>query len=400
MLIAFITVGDPTRRTGGYLYHHEVHMRLRQRGHRVTEIVAGAVDPAAQRTAAAQLGAQVHAPDYDVIVVDALARIVCAPWLATWQAQRPLVAMIHELPSMAGEHADPADRAAEAALLRADWLITVSTYGAATLIERGAPPERITIASGGFDRLASPVRADPCVRPLNPPGRPSNPPHNAECGTAPLAPLGGAGGRGDEENRASGRDPVKTPPQKAGPPVRPYTALCVAQWIPRKQILELVQAWGIVAPAGWQLELIGETHADPAYTAAVHAAIAASAAPVIVRGAVNDTDLAHAYAGADLFVLPSRFEGYGIVFAEALAYGLAVLACTSGPVPELVGSAGLCVPPDDFPALAAGLQRLTHDTALRARLAATARARAAALPTWNDTTARYLEALEQARREA
>jgi glycosyltransferase involved in cell wall biosynthesis len=347
--IAFITVGDSTRRTGGYLYHHEVHTRLRRRGHRVTEIVAGAVEPAAQRAAARSLGAQVDPAAYDVIVVDALARIVCAPWLAAWQALRPLAAMIHELPSAAGEHTNPADSVAEAALLCADRLITVSNHGAATLIARGVAPERITIASGGFDRLA-------------------------------------------EWKSATGTGGSRTAPQP-----HPHTALCVAQWIPRKQILELVHAWNLAAPEQWQLELIGETTADEAYAEAVRSAIARSVAPVAVRGAVDDATLAEAYANAAFFVLPSRFEGYGIVYAEALAYGLPVIACTGGPVPELLGPAGVLVPPDDQPALVTALRRLTADAELRARLSAAAWARAAALPTWDDTTDHYLAALETAR---
>lgn len=344
LTIAFITVGDPARRTGGYLYHHEVHARLRARGHQVTTIVAGPADAAAQQAAAAQLGARVDPAAYDVLVVDALARLVCAPWLAAWQAQRPLAAMIHELPSMAGEHTTAADTAAEALLLRADHFITVSTHGATELIARGASPERITIASGGFDRLAKPLGAE----------------------------------------------------QTARHPEQPFTALCVAQWIPRKQIRELVQAWSAAAPEQWRLELIGETTADPTYTAAVEAAIAQSPAPISVAGAVDDATLARAYATADLFVLPSRFEGYGIVFAEALAYGLPVVACASGPVPELLGPAGLLTPPNDQAALVAALRQITGDAALRNNLSNAARAQAAALPSWADTTDRYLAALEAA----
>jgi glycosyltransferase involved in cell wall biosynthesis len=171
----------------------------------------------------------------------------------------------------------------------------------------------------------------------------------------------------------------------------------VAQWLPRKQILELVRAWSLAAPEGWRLELIGETTADPDYAEAVRSAIARSAAPVIVRGAVDDATLVAAYTNAAFFVLPSRFEGYGIVYAEALAYGLPVIACTGGPAPELLGPAGMLVPPDDEPALVAALRRLTIDADLRTRLSSAARARAGALPTWDDTTDHYLAALESAR---
>ncbi|NJO82508.1 MAG: glycosyltransferase [Blastochloris sp.] len=117
-------------------------------------------------------------------------------------------------------------------------------------------------------------------------------------------------------------------------------------------------------------------------------------------GAIDDTDLAAAYARADLFALPSRFEGYGLVYAEALAYGLPILACAVGPLPALIGAeAGLLVPPNDQAALNNGLRRLLHDPELRRAMAAAARRRAATLPTWDDTAAGFLRALREAAQE-
>ena len=347
MRIAFLTVGDPSRLTGGYLYHREVFARLRARGLSVTEISASGADVAAQLAAAPGLGARFDPAPFDVVVVDALARAVCAPWLDEWRARRPLVAMVHELPSVAaGEHthhrASTPPSSWEAPLLRADRLIAVSEDGARLLIERGVARERISVASGGCDRL---------------PPRPGGPP--------------------------------------AGPP---WSALCVAQWIPRKGVLDLARAWGRVARPGWRLELAGESDADPAYGAAVRAALAAAPpGSVAAHGALSDAALAAAYARASFFALPSRYEGYGLVFAEALAAGLPVVARAVGPLPELVGpDAGLLAPPDDDVALDAALARLMDDAALRERMAGAARARAAALPTWERCAAAFLGALEAA----
>jgi SAM-dependent methyltransferase len=135
------------------------------------------------------------------------------------------------------------------------------------------------------------------------------------------------------------------------------------------------------------LELVGETDADPAYAASVRDALAAAyVGSVLVSGPVGDAALAAAYAGADLFVLPSRYEGYGMVFAEALSFGLPVVACEVGPVPDLVGrDAALLVPPDDADALSDALDLLLQDPGLRDRMSAAARLRAGELPRWSDT---------------
>lgn len=356
--IAFLSVGNPARLTGGYLYHRELFARLRAQGVQLDEIYAAGASLEAQLAAAPGFVAGFDPTPYDAVVVDALARAVCAPGLDAWRALRPLVALVHELPSVAAGHAQSvAELAREAPLLRADRLIAVSADGARILSERGVAPERIVVASGGFDRLRMQA-AD-----------------------------------GSAQFRHSALNTQDFAPQHSA-----LTVLCVAQWIARKGVLELARAWVTVARAGWRLELVGEFDADPAYAREVCAALAgAPEGSVVLRGAVDDAELTAAYAAATLFAMPSRYEGYGIAFAEALAHGLPVLGCAVGPVPALVGpEASLLVPPNDVPALAAALARLMDDPALRARMAAAARARAATLPTWDDCAARFLAAVKAA----
>lgn len=349
MRIAFVTVGDTSRLTGGYLYHARLFSGLRARGIEIAEIVAGDASLAGQEHAATRLGSLVDLRSIDVVVVDALARVVCAPWLDRWRRARPVVVLVHELPSVAAPGAATAarDRKLEEPLLRADRLVAVSPHGRDILRSRGVPAGRISVAAPGFDRLS---------------------------------PAGGAQQR---------------PTVRGGGPVR---ALCVAQWIPRKGIRTLVEAWARHERPGATLEFIGETQADPGYAAIVRAAIAAAPnASISVTGPVDDATLKAAFAAADLFVLPSRYEGYGIVYAEALAYGLPVIACRVGPVPKLVGkSAGILVPPDDPAALAGALDLLLRDPELRGRLAAGARRLAARLPRWDDTVACFQRAVEGA----
>jgi glycosyltransferase involved in cell wall biosynthesis len=93
------------------------------------------------------------------------------------------------------------------------------------------------------------------------------------------------------------------------------------------------------------------------------------------------------YHAADVFVLPSIREPYGTVYGEAMAAGLPVVGWAAGNLPHLArhGVEGMAVPAGDRPALTAALRSLAFDEPLRHRMAAAAAARAANLPTWDDT---------------
>jgi glycosyltransferase involved in cell wall biosynthesis len=367
MHIAFITVGDTTRLTGGYLYHARLFEGLRARGIAVDEIVPCGASLAEQQAIAARWGESWDPRGYNAVVIDALARGVVAPWIARWRESRPVVVLVHQLPSIA--EADDSqvalERALEQPLLEADRLIAVSEHGRKVLIARGVAAERVAVVSPGFDRLTH--------------GEPQRATSHAPAG----------------EHTGS---PLRAHPQPPNPDPRSRTrsVLTVAQWIPRKGLTTLVEAWTRAAVPDATLELIGETAADPAYAAEVRRLIAQDRrGSIVVRGAVTDDELRESYRRADVFVLPSRFEGYGMVYAEALSYGLPIVACDVGPVPDLVTrEAGIFVPPDDSAALAAALARLMDDAALRQRMAEAARARAESLPRWDDTARQFAIVLQ------
>ena len=340
-------MGNTGRKTGGYLYNRRVISGLRKRGFEIEEIVAGGASPEEQRTAAPRFGSTFDPSRFDAIVVDALARIVIAPHLGGWLASRPVVALIHELPSIArsglGRETIARERDYEEPLLRADRLVAVSQHGRKVLLGRGVSPGGICVVPPGFDGV----------------------------------------------------------PEGVGPHVQrtgPARALCVAQWIERKGILTLVEAWTLSERRGSVLELVGETDADPDYALLVRDAIDASPrGSIVVSGCVGDASLVASYAAADLFVLPSRYEGYGIVYAEALAHGLPIIACDVGPVPGLVGrEAAALVRPDDREALSAALDLLLGEPKLRARMSSAASRRASRLPRWEDTVAGFEQVLRTA----
>jgi glycosyltransferase involved in cell wall biosynthesis len=113
---------------------------------------------------------------------------------------------------------------------------------------------------------------------------------------------------------------------------------------------------------------------------------------VSFAGTRAGADLAASYAAADLLVLPSRVESYGMVVTEALSRGLPVVAAEVGGVPEALGHGadgarpGLLVPPGDSAALAAAIRSWLADAELRRWLRRAARQRRASLPAWASTT--------------
>src|SRR5262249_55096665 len=106
---------------------------------------------------------------------------------------------------------------------------------------------------------------------------------------------------------------------------------------------------------------------------------------------VGDLDAAAVavqYDCADVFVLPTLYEGYGMVVAEALARGLPIVSTSTGAIRDLVGTeAGIVVSPGDLPAFTDALSRVLGDGDLRARLATGARHVRQRLPTWNQSAA-------------
>lgn len=156
----------------------------------------------------------------------------------------------------------------------------------------------------------------------------------------------------------------------------------------------LVDALAALTDRRWHCLCVGSLDREQAFAARVHGRVADSGLHGRVRfaGPQVGAVLARSYGGADVLVLPSRAETYGMVVTEALARGLPVIAADVGGVPEALGHGasgarpGLLVPPDDPAALREALQAWLEDAGLRRRLRLAARERRASLPSWSTTT--------------
>jgi glycosyltransferase involved in cell wall biosynthesis len=177
--------------------------------------------------------------------------------------------------------------------------------------------------------------------------------------------------------------------------------LCVGAVTPIKGPDVLLRALALAGDLPVRCTWVGSLTRDPDYVRALGTQLrdGGLADRVCLAGPRTGEELAAAYAGADVLVLPSRAESYGMVVTEALARGLPVIATAVGGVAEALGFGadgsrpGLLVAPDDPPALAAALRDWIDKAQLRSRLRRAARERRATLPGWPDTVERVARVL-------
>ena len=172
--------------------------------------------------------------------------------------------------------------------------------------------------------------------------------------------------------------------------------LSVGSIIPRKGFQYLIEALSPLADLQWTLSIAGDTSRNTAAYERLMMDIERFQLRerVKILGVVNNQELDLLYANADVFVLPSLFEGYGMVYAEAMSYGLPIIATTGGAIPDTVPSeAGLLVPPGDIPNLTAALKTLIQDSSYRSRLSDGALQAASKQPTWDHASQQFATVL-------
>ena len=169
---------------------------------------------------------------------------------------------------------------------------------------------------------------------------------------------------------------------------------------PHKGHDRLAEGLAKVADVPWHCVCVGSLDRDPAFVDRLRRQLEADGIQdrVALAGPRTGAELAAAYAGADLLLLASHGETYGMVVTEALARGTPVLATAVGGVPEALGHApdgslpGLLV---DAGGLADGLRRWLSEPELRQALRRSATSRRTTLAGWADTSARVSRVLTE-----
>ncbi len=167
----------------------------------------------------------------------------------------------------------------------------------------------------------------------------------------------------------------------------PLRLLAVGSIIPRKAYDVMVAGLATLVDLDWRLDIVGATQHAPETVDDLRKQIAESRLEdrIAIMGPLTAEALETAYQSADIFVMTSLYEGYGMVIAEAMARGLPIVAAAGGAVADtLPDAAGLKVPPGDSAAFAAAVREVIADSPLRRRYAEGAWRAGQQLPTWAD----------------
>jgi glycosyltransferase involved in cell wall biosynthesis len=332
-------IDDPARPSGGNAYDRHLCRGLTAAGWSVHEHAVPGAWPCPDAAAVAALSDAVAGiPDDTVVLLDGLVASTAPEVLVTQSRRLRLVVLVH-MPlghRPAGDGAGRTQTRERAVLSAVAAVVTTSGWSRRRLLELyRLPADRVHVAAPGVD-------------------------------PADLAPGTAAGGG----------------------------LLCVAAVTVDKGYDVLLDALAATAAFSWHCVCVGSLDRDPAFAERLRRRSVDSGLDdrVYFPGPQTGAELDRSYAAADLMVLASRAETYGMVVTEALARGLPVIAAEVGGLPEALGHGadgtrpGLLVAPDDAIALGAALRAWLGDDKLRGRLRQAARERRDSLPGWSTTT--------------
>lgn len=176
---------------------------------------------------------------------------------------------------------------------------------------------------------------------------------------------------------------------------RPLSIVFVGQLTRRKGLLTLLDAVARLPDRTWRLEVVGDPKAEPRYARRCQTRAKDFGSAVRFHGHLDGRRLDEIYRNAHVLCVPSQYEGYGIVYAEAHQYGLPVVASQAGAAHEIVDheKTGFLVPVDSAGAVAAALEKLSDDRRL-ASFSIGAAERARSLPSWEQSMERAVDFIE------
>lgn len=198
------------------------------------------------------------------------------------------------------------------------------------------------------------------------------------------------------ETQITVAEPGTDPAPRASGTGTPMQLLCVGAVSRRKGYDVLVDALATLTGLDWRLTIAGAIDRDRETVAALRAQIAEKRLTdrITLAGTVVPATLERFYESADLFLMPSRYEGYGMVLAEAMGRGLAIICTTGGAAAETVpDAAAIKVPPEDARALARAIDSVLGDNKLRKNMRRASWETGRTLPTWNETARRVAAAI-------
>ncbi len=342
--LTFAYPGNLELKTGGYGYDREIIKGLRDLGWDIDLLALGDGFPSPSAQTLKEAGDRLSAlEDGALVIVDGLAFGVMDDWARQEAERLRIIALVHHplaLETGLSEEQQLPLRISETAALAATRHVVVTSAMTAVELAKNfhVPPDKITVAVPGT------------VKP-----------------------------------------PVENKQRNDTPQI-----LSVGSLTKRKGYDMLIAALEQVSDLPWQATIIGSPHLDPPTAHALAKQIEMLTLQDRITLAGESDDLVPAYANADIFALASRYEGYGMVFAEALSHGLPIVACKAGAVPDVVpDDAGFLVPVDDVDAMAAALRALLSDPLERRRRAEAAARAGALLPSWADTSEIISNALKE-----
>ncbi|RYY75023.1 MAG: glycosyltransferase [Gammaproteobacteria bacterium] len=193
-----------------------------------------------------------------------------------------------------------------------------------------------------------------------------------------------------------GTDSGQFAPCEGQPPV----LLTVATLTRRKAHDILIDAFSQLTHLPWQARFVGCDDFDIEWANYLRDKVSSYSLEDRVSFVGKQQDISSEYLNADIFVLPSLFEGYGMAFAEAISFGLPIIAAHTGSVPDVVPSnAGILVPPADANALANSLAKLLTNSDERKQLQLGAQIAAKNLPTWLETAKSVFQLIQEVNKQ-